>query len=194
MGKEKDKSNQKKSSDDHSDDSKRKEDIEIDFDTKIGGVFGKLVEGLGSLSEKIEKAGGQIHKEGKFDFDSAGSEKKGAWGFSVRNASNPKSSSKPDVNPFKTAQKKQEDSFKHDSVRDPLVDIFEQENKIIVAIELPGVSKNEIEWEITGNQLKLHTKGKVKYNKTIDLPDNIVSDSSKQSYNNGILQITIKQE
>ncbi len=79
--------------------------------------------------------------------------------------------------------------------REPLVDVIEEQDKISVIAEVPGVSREEINIEVVDNrQLKIFTTGKRKYYKEIQLPSAVDPDSAKASYSNGVLEVTLKKK
>ncbi|MBI2671937.1 Hsp20/alpha crystallin family protein [Candidatus Woesearchaeota archaeon] len=94
--------------------------------------------------------------------------------------------------------------------RQPLADLRETNDNFIVSIEIPGVSKKDIQLNVTDNsisvkvednsesEIKDETKGFLKseriYNsfyRSINLPSRIIPESSKANYNNGILEIVL---
>ncbi len=80
--------------------------------------------------------------------------------------------------------------------REPLVDINEQENQLIVIAEMPGVVKEEIELKATSHSLTISTKesqNSRKYYKEIELPCAINSDYAKARYQNGLLEVKLKK-
>jgi HSP20 family protein len=64
-----------------------------------------------------------------------------------------------------------------------------------VIAELPGVTKDEINVEVTDDILNLTASNKDrKYAKEILLPSKVRADSVKTSYKNGMLEITLEKE
>jgi len=78
--------------------------------------------------------------------------------------------------------------------REPLVDVIEEEDKIRVVAEVPGVSKEEINLDVVDNKLKISTTGKIKYYKEIPLNVPVNPDTSKATYSNGILEVTLNKK
>lgn len=81
-------------------------------------------------------------------------------------------------------------------VREPLVDINEEEAQLIVIAEMPGVVKDDIELKATSHSLTISTKisdGSRKYYKEIELPCAINSDYAKARYQNGLLEVKLKK-
>lgn len=78
--------------------------------------------------------------------------------------------------------------------REPLIDIQETDNQIIVTAEIPGVSKEDIDLEITADTLIIDVDSKDrKYYKEVSLPAEVDSDNSEAIFNNGVLSITLKK-
>jgi HSP20 family protein len=76
--------------------------------------------------------------------------------------------------------------------REPLVDIFVDENEAKIIAEIPGVQKEDINLTVSQNKLviSVDTESR-KYYKEIDLPENILPEKAVSKYNNGILEIKI---
>jgi len=78
--------------------------------------------------------------------------------------------------------------------REPLVDVINEEDKIRVVAEVPGVSKEDINLEVVDNKLIISTKGPRKYYKEVELTHEVEPDTSKASYSNGILEVTLTKK
>jgi HSP20 family protein len=76
--------------------------------------------------------------------------------------------------------------------REPLVDINETSDEIIVTAETPGVKKEEIKIHATEKELEI--KAGDKFYKKIDLPSEVNPDETKATYNNGVLEIRMKKQ
>lgn len=77
--------------------------------------------------------------------------------------------------------------------REPVVDIIKDVDKLKIIAELPGVTKGDL--RITANETSLTVEslsGERRYNKKIELPNEIEPSSGKSSYKNGILEVTFK--
>ncbi len=80
--------------------------------------------------------------------------------------------------------------------REPLTEVNEQDDQIIVICEMPGVTKEDIELKATTHSITISTKTKSKgrkYYKEVDLPSAINSDYARARYTNGILEVTLKK-
>ena len=78
--------------------------------------------------------------------------------------------------------------------REPLYDVYEEKDHVIVVVELPGVSKDEIKVNATEDKLIVRTTGERKYYTEIDLPCKVRPESSKATYRNGILEVRLEKQ
>ena len=89
---------------------------------------------------------------------------------------------------------KPERSFKIPSeelkeIRDPLVDVFDEEKAIKLYVELPGEEKEGIQLNVANGKFEVKAK---KFYKIMDLPTrNISVENTSAKYKNGILEVTI---
>lgn len=78
--------------------------------------------------------------------------------------------------------------------REPIVDVFEEEDYIKVMVELPGVEENQIKLDIEGNSLTISTDAPTrKYHKKVELPSPVIKDGIESNYRNGILEVKLKK-
>ena len=78
--------------------------------------------------------------------------------------------------------------------REPLVDVIERDKTVSITAEVPGVSKEDIDLEITEDTITIKVdQEEKKYYKEVDLPCNVDADSAKASYRNGVLDIELKK-
>ena len=83
-------------------------------------------------------------------------------------------------------------SFKAE--KQPLIDVFEEEDYIVVLAELPGMEKKDVKIEADENTVVIMAKNPLKtYLETVRLPTPIVSGAVKFIYKNNILQATLKK-
>jgi HSP20 family protein len=79
--------------------------------------------------------------------------------------------------------------------REPLIEVYEEGDQIIVIAEMPGVIKEDIELKATNRSLTISTKEGIagrSYFKEITLPAAVNSDVAKARLTNGILEIKLK--
>lgn len=82
------------------------------------------------------------------------------------------------------------------SVREPLVEVNEENDQIVVIAEVPGAIKEDIEIKATSRSLTISTKQdslSINYYKEIELPSAINSDYAKARLQNGILEVKLKK-
>ena len=80
------------------------------------------------------------------------------------------------------------------NTREPLVDVINEQAQVRVVAELPGVEKSAIKTSISDDSLTISVDSAAqRYYKEIHLPAGVDPDSSKASYNNGVLEITLRK-
>jgi HSP20 family protein len=80
--------------------------------------------------------------------------------------------------------------------REPLVEVNEEQDQIILIAEMPGVNKEDIQLNATNRSITISTEKIVSgrsYFKEIDLPAAINQDYAKARYTNGILEVRLKK-
>ncbi|MEW5914235.1 MAG: Hsp20/alpha crystallin family protein [Thermodesulfobacteriota bacterium] len=153
----------------------------------LGGVLkglGELVERLGELAEKGEG----LSRTGEIDLERQGKGVKGFYGFSVKMGLGDQEIK---VEPFGNIRKDEKtgESAIHE-VREPMVDIFEEEEHTLVVAEMPGISAEDIRLEVSDDLLTIQAEsGDKKYQKEVLLPRAYARDRLQVSCNNGILEI-----
>lgn len=76
--------------------------------------------------------------------------------------------------------------------REPLVDVYEENDHVKVIAEVPGVEKENIDLNATEDMLVISVKApQRKYYKEVELPAKVDPNSAKASYRNGVLEITL---
>src|SRR3989304_4148980 len=119
---------------------KKEEDAGIHMDLGLGGIF----KGLGGRIESISKLGSELEdtvtREG--EIKGLGDKVRGHYGFSVSTMGG----GKVKVEPFGNIRKTEKGAVVEE-VREPLVDIFDEEKEFKVIAELPGVKEEEVEAE-----------------------------------------------
>jgi HSP20 family protein len=79
-----------------------------------------------------------------------------------------------------------------DETREPLTDTFEEEDHVKLYVELPGVEKDDIQFNITDTQAEIKAEN---FYKIIALPtNNIEFDKAKANYKNGVLEVIIPKK
>lgn len=77
---------------------------------------------------------------------------------------------------------------------EPLVDVVEEDDEIIVVAEVPGVERDEIKVRIRGTTLTIHADNPERpYHKDIELPSKVKKQEAKSAIRNGVLEIRLKK-
>jgi len=161
-------------------------------DLPLVGGFVKGLEKFIDIAEKVEEAGGKIERKG--EIKGLGKDVRGIYGFSIRTGIG----GKPSLQTFgniKTAKKKAgEKEVRLEETREPMVDVFDEKDHLLIIAELPGVSEDSIILDIKGDILTLEAGDeKRKYSKEILLPAKVDFGSKEESFKNGILEVKIKK-
>ena len=103
---------------------------------------------------------------------------------------------KPTFDSFGTIKQKSTGEATVKKEREPLVEVNEEVDQIIVIAEMPGITKNDIEIKATSRTLTIASKSPDfgrNYYKEVDLPAAINSNVAKARYQNGILEVKLKK-
>ncbi|MHA2600576.1 MAG: archaeal heat shock protein Hsp20 [Candidatus Thorarchaeota archaeon SMTZ1-83] len=77
---------------------------------------------------------------------------------------------------------------------EPLVDIIEEGDEIIVVAELPGVEKDELKVRVKGQTLTIDVNNPQRpYHKELELPAKVSKEEAKSSMRNGVLEVRLKK-
>ncbi len=155
-------------------------------DAGFGGVFkglADLIEKLGDLAEKGEK----LKKSGEFQHQDV----KGVYGFSVKVGLGDKGDQEVEVEPFGNVRRDEKSGETVvQEIREPVVDVFEEQDHALVVAEMPGISTKEVKLTVKDDLLTIYAeKGDKKYRKEILLPRAYPREKMTMTCNNGILEI-----
>lgn len=167
---------------------KRKRPPEVSIDLGLGGIFKGLGDLLDSLGTVIE-TGEEANRSGEFRIKGLGEKGRGVYGFSVRTGVGGATQVERFGN-IRTTNEGPEVA----EVREPLVDLFDEEKEILVVVELPGVAEEEINVQVHDDVLSLETSGQRKYAKEVLLPGAAQAESLRQTYRNGILELRLSKQ
>lgn len=166
----------------------------INIDLGFGGLFknlGDLIDTISEIAEGAEGAegeGGEVRRSGEFQVRGMGDKARGVYGFSIRTGEG----GTPRVERFGNIRKTEAGPVVAD-VREPLVDLFDEGEELLVVAELPGVGEAQISVTLQDDILSLETNGERRYAKEILLPEPVEPGSLRQSYTNGILELRLKK-
>jgi len=171
---------------------KKDADEGISIDMGVGGLFkglGNFLDLLSDMVETSEETGDETNRKGEFKVKGMGDKARGVYGFSVRSGAG----GVPHVEHFGNIRSTQTGPEVAD-VREPLVDVFDEAQEIVIAAELPGVGEDEIHVEIQDDVLSIETSGERKYAKEVLLPAVVDAASLQKIYKNGILELRLKKK
>jgi HSP20 family protein len=179
--------------------------LDMDGLFNIGGMLGgvsQILNQLGSLAEKGEqlkksmdiggndpskKVAGSFGYSVKFGGESFGGSRS-ADGFSTEQHVAPKQTVKqPSGSENSTSRPVQ-------TVREPIVETFEEGNGLLIVAEMPGVSRDNVEIRfVSDSQIMLIGHSSMtRYEKAIDVPAPISRDNVNVMTNNGIVEIRLQ--
>lgn len=162
---------------------KRKPGEGIEF--SLGGLF----RGIGSLFDLISK----MAEEGKEEYrrtgevEALGGKAKAVYGFSIKLGLG----GKPIIEQFGNIKATEEGTVVAE-VREPLVDVLDEGDWVVVLAELPGVEEKDIHLEVKDDVLELTAEARDrKYSKEVLLPSEVEGNTVESSYKNGILEVKL---
>ncbi len=148
----------------------------------------KGIEKLVDLAGKLEEKGG-IRKEGKINFDHIKKGMKGIYGFNI----NTVAGGEPKVETFGNIKKTPEGP-KVDEEREPMTDIFDEKDEIIVIAEMPGIEENDLKIDLKEDMLEISAVSTSRtYRKELLLPAKVLKSNLTHKFKNGILEIRMKK-
>jgi len=161
-----------------------KESAHIHLDLGPGGIF----KGLGNLIELLR----EMEEKGQSQVTRTGAVKgpgrtRAMYGFTVKIGAG----GLPRVEPFGNIRETEAGPVVEE-VREPMVDVFDESNEVVVIAEIPGVDEKDIQFEIRDDVLVLSASDEDrKYSKEVLLPCSVAAETTKTSYRNGILEIRL---
>lgn len=159
-------------------------------DIKLDVGFGDLFKGLGNLLDLASKMAEQGQSEINRTEEVHGpGGVRGVYGFSVKMGIG----GAPTIEQFGNVRSTDQGP-KISDVREPLVDVFDEGDHILIVAELPGVSEGDIVAEARDDILSLSADGRERrYAKEVLLPAMIESGSLQRSFQNGVLEIRLSK-
>lgn len=159
-----------------------------EVDIGFGSLFKGLGDFVGVLGKLVEAGEQQVERTGEFKVKGLGDKARGVYGVSVRVGIG----GEPHVERFGNIRSTKEGPEVVD-VREPLIDVFDEDTEIVIAAELPGVKEEAIEVEVRGDVLALSSTGERRYAKEVLLPSPVDPASLRRSFKNGLLELRLKK-
>ena len=154
----------------------------------LGGLF----KGIGSLVDLVARmeAEGKEEETRTGEFEAAGGRLKGVYGFSVRTGLG----GKPVIEQFGNLQETESGPVVVEN-REPLMDVFDEGERVLVIAELPGIEEKDVRLSVNGDILDVAASTRDrKYHKEVLLPASVDPESLESSYRNGVLEIRLAKE
>lgn len=153
----------------------------------LGGLF----KGIGSLLDLVAKMAeeGKEETAGSGEVETLGGKVKGVYGFSVRVGLG----GKPVIEQFGNIRETEAGPVVTET-REPIVDVLDEGERLVIIVELPGIEEKDIHLQIEGDILEVTTTGQRKYQKEALLPSAVKPESLESSYRNGVLEIRLAKK
>jgi HSP20 family protein len=149
----------------------------------LGGI-GEILTRLGELAEKGE----ELKRTGEVQWKVGEKDLKGVYGFSIKTGLMGEGIK---VEPFGNIRKDDKSGCPVvQEFREPVVDVFEEEEHILIVAEMPGIGIEDVRLEVKDDLLTISAqKEEKKYRKELLLPRNCPREKMRMTGNNGILEI-----
>lgn len=144
--------------------------------------LGGVVDQLGEVAEKTKS--GEFVQHGEFKPGGLGEKARGVYGVRVKMGVGNKPSFEPFGNIRPTAK-----GPEVSDVREPMVDVFDEGDMVLVVAEMPGASETEITMEVKDDILKLRADGEPRYAKEVELPARVEPEPARKVYRNGLIEL-----
>lgn len=167
-------------------------------DLPAGGIFkglATLVERLGELAE----AGEELSKRAEGEI--GGKEIKGVYGFSVKMGLGKGGTFQ--VEPFGNVGRagkawapegEPEKEVPIQEVREPIVDLFEEEKHTTIVLEMPGIGKDDLSVDVKDDIVTIEAKrGEKRYRKEVLLTKPVNKKKMTIASNNGVFEIRFRK-
>jgi HSP20 family protein len=172
----------------HPGDSKQ---FEKSMEFGLGGLLGKLggfIEKLGELAE----SGEELTRSGEIKGLDPNGKIRGVYGLSIKTGLGEHGRQELKVEPFGNIHRRPKGEPVEKDIREPLLDIYDEEDHVLVLAEIPGVSKKDVELELHEDRLTLTAgRGEKGYWKEVTLPGKFSPEQMHWECTNGILKIRI---
>jgi len=153
--------------------------------------FSELLERLNQVSEQGAEQAQQAERtlRGTFGGEPGGRKPSGVFGLSVKLGLG---GNEMKVEPFGNVRRDRVTGESVvDEIREPLVDFFDEHNRVLVVAEMPGIDTEDVHVNVRDHTLELSAEhGDKKYQKHISLPQEVQPEAIKVAGQNGIFEIS----
>lgn len=165
----------------------------VDIGFNLGGFLGKLGGAVEKLVELAE-AGKNLSQTGELKGLDPQGKLRGVYGFSIKTGIGNQGERELKIEPFGNVHREAAGDTAVEDLREPLVDIHEEEDHVLVLAEIPGVSKKDVQLELCGDRLTIRAqRGEKGYQKEIALPEKFPKENMRWECTNGILKIRLER-
>ncbi len=155
-------------------------------DINLGGVLRSLG-GFMDLVSKLSEQG-EIQRSG--EIDTKGDGVRAVYGLSVRFGG----AGAPKVEPFGNIKVSEKGPAVAET-REPLIDVFDEEDHLLVIAELPGVEAKNIRYELRDDVLEISGgQGDRRYHKEVLLPAVVDGERATSSHHNGVFELKLPKK
>ncbi len=131
----------------------RDRETKPDVGFQLGGVLGKFGDVLEKLADLAER-GQELSQSGDLKFDPEG-KVRGVYGFSVKTALGNRGEQEIKVEPFGNIRREPSGRTVVEDVREPMVDVHEEDDHVLILAEIPGVSRKDVKLDLADDQLTI---------------------------------------
>lgn len=155
-----------------------------EIDLGLGNIFKGLADLVGKLNE-VSQSGKDLSRTGEFG---DGKKFKGIYGFTVKTGIG---GNETRVEPFGNIRRDtRSGKTVVQEVREPVVDIFEEEDHVLLVVEMPGICMEDVRIDLIEDLMTISAeRGEKKYRKEVLLPGVFSKEKMQTSGNNGVLEI-----
>ena len=161
---------------------------EVSADLGLGGLFKGIGTFVDLISKMAEADTEEFTQTGKSE--ALGGKLQGVYGFSMRVGLG----GKPVIEQFGNIRETGRGPEVTET-REPLVDVLDEGDRVVVIAELPGIDEKDIRLRVEGDILEIAAASRDrKYLKEILLPAFVQPETLESSYRNGILEIKMAKK
>lgn len=153
----------------------------------VDGGLGGLFKGLGNLLDLASRLAeeGEREESRSGEFSSRGGRVRGVYGFSVRTGAG----GRPRIDPFGDVSSTPSGPGVSEA-REPLVDLLDEGERVVVIVEMPGVEERDVRVEVGDWTLTVDAGARERrYHKRMELPAEVERESLSYTCRNGVLEV-----
>lgn len=164
---------------------RRDEHVRVDIGLGLGGLFKGMGSLLDVLSRMVEEGGEEASRTGTVE--AMGGKVQGVYGLSVRLGLD----GKPVVERFGNIRETASGAVVAET-REPVVDVLDEGDHILVIAEMPGVEEKDIRVRVNGDIVEIAAAtGDRRYQREVLLPAAVAPEKVETSYRNGVLKVDL---